>query len=70
MTTWGVWDSIGDCWMGTADKGPITETDEAMAKVDAMLLDVQFRWPLGRCQARKLPKGVTWVERATLARIA
>jgi hypothetical protein len=66
---WGIWDSVADCWLGT-DDGPIIESDEAMAKVDAMLIDVNMRWPLGRCRARELPKGVTWAERATLARIA
>jgi hypothetical protein len=69
MKIWGMWDSVADCWLGT-DAGLITETDYAMAQVDAMLIDVHFCWPLGRTKARELPKRVTWVERAPLAKTA
>ena len=43
----------------------VAEGDLAMAKVNAMLVDLAMLWPLGRCVARELQQ-VEWRERACL----
>jgi hypothetical protein len=64
MKCWGVYDTVGDCWMGVGDR-PLTDGDHAMAKMNAMLVEMAMLWPVGRCVARRLPQ-VEWRERACL----
>jgi hypothetical protein len=50
LPSWGVFDRVDECWLGTNDEGtgPRTYADRALATVAENLLRVRFGYPARR----------------------
>ena len=53
---WGIFDTEDKIWIGN-DDGPCHYEDKMTARLSAEVADVVLGQKIGRCRARRLPKG-------------